>query len=472
MAECNPNATRRVPLEFAEDGSPRFKSVCSPESFKPNPSKRTTPISNMREHPAHLKSSSDATLLRKARYGVLPLLATILSGCGGLPVTNSLPEPQAKVELKIFRDYATAQSQPWKIALLYEPQVLIPGESASFEEVQKGNIIFRSTSTELSSIPVGITLPDSAVQKTGENTFTLSIPRETLDSRPGNYILKEMDISKGGARIIRAKVISPKQSETKRTKDSPHSCVYSQQLKPNPTTPILRAKYHGGILQFEGNEPPNYTSASTDCEILIANPLFTYLPNDKVHGLLAEREIDHILALGTDTHSNDPYYSGIELFQVRLEHLQRAPVWEKTMKQYPYISAWYWKRNGKLIKATYCADKKRHPTATETLLCSGPWGESYFYNGHQFAVSKRKDIGGDDKPNWRFEYSSFIETELLGYYIQYGRGWSKRTELTNADQNNTPPDPNILSQLLSEETFWVHVAQDTNNPRLNHRKSE
>ena len=36
MAECNPNATRRVPLQFDTDGSPRFSSVCSPERFKPN----------------------------------------------------------------------------------------------------------------------------------------------------------------------------------------------------------------------------------------------------------------------------------------------------------------------------------------------------------------------------------------------------------------------------------------------------
>ena len=34
MAECDPNATRRVPLEFDDDGTPMFSSVCSPESVK------------------------------------------------------------------------------------------------------------------------------------------------------------------------------------------------------------------------------------------------------------------------------------------------------------------------------------------------------------------------------------------------------------------------------------------------------
>lgn len=34
MAECDPDATRRVPLEFDDDGIPMFSSVCSPESVK------------------------------------------------------------------------------------------------------------------------------------------------------------------------------------------------------------------------------------------------------------------------------------------------------------------------------------------------------------------------------------------------------------------------------------------------------
>lgn len=34
MAECDPNATRRIPLEFDDDGIPMFNSVCSPETFK------------------------------------------------------------------------------------------------------------------------------------------------------------------------------------------------------------------------------------------------------------------------------------------------------------------------------------------------------------------------------------------------------------------------------------------------------
>lgn len=34
MAECDPNATRRVPLEFDDDGTPMFNSVCSPDNFK------------------------------------------------------------------------------------------------------------------------------------------------------------------------------------------------------------------------------------------------------------------------------------------------------------------------------------------------------------------------------------------------------------------------------------------------------
>ena len=34
MAECLPDATRRVPLEFDDDGTPMFSSVCSPESIK------------------------------------------------------------------------------------------------------------------------------------------------------------------------------------------------------------------------------------------------------------------------------------------------------------------------------------------------------------------------------------------------------------------------------------------------------
>ena len=36
MAKCDTNGTRRVPLEFAKDGNPKFTSVCSPEDFKPN----------------------------------------------------------------------------------------------------------------------------------------------------------------------------------------------------------------------------------------------------------------------------------------------------------------------------------------------------------------------------------------------------------------------------------------------------
>lgn len=34
MTDCDPNATRRIPLEFDEQGNPMFSSVCSPESFK------------------------------------------------------------------------------------------------------------------------------------------------------------------------------------------------------------------------------------------------------------------------------------------------------------------------------------------------------------------------------------------------------------------------------------------------------
>lgn len=34
MSECDPDATRRVPLEFDDEGVPTFESVCSPENFK------------------------------------------------------------------------------------------------------------------------------------------------------------------------------------------------------------------------------------------------------------------------------------------------------------------------------------------------------------------------------------------------------------------------------------------------------
>ena len=403
---------------------------------------------------------------RHVIYGFLLSLVMTQAGCSFLPVTNYLPEPQAKVDIKIFRGYAKVQNQPWQVTLTYEPQVLLDGESAEIREVQKGNRIFHWTSNELLSSPVHIVIPDSAVVKTGEQTFSFAIPRETLNDRPGNYVLHEMEISKGEAKIVRAKVILPERATMKKAQDPTPTCVYDTRLSPpHPASPILRARYHGGMLQFESNDPPSYTSVSKDCETLTVNPLLEYLPWNKGHGLWSAREIDHILA-HRRAPPTDPYYAGVEAYAVPADRVQVSSVWKEIVQAYPYFSAWYWKQNGQLIKASYCAEKHSYPTKPETLLCSGPWGEYYFHNGHQFSVSKRKNVGGTDKPNWRFESSSFIETKPLHYYLQYGPSWSKTAETVDPDANKSRSITNEFAQQLFEEAFWRGVAHDPKSARV------
>ena len=235
MAECDPNAIRRVPLEFNAG----------------------TPVRHTK------KAQLDLVL----HVGILVPLILLLAACGSLPIRNTSPEPQARIELKLFRDYQSIGDKPWSISLTYTPQILIDEVSAEYEEITKGSTyVFTYQSLELRPKSIFIELPNDKVQRVDEDTFYFSIPRETLAGEPGSYILSDIRISKG-EELLRARVIP---LTNHKGTYPPVPCVYgTPQIPPPADSPVLRARYVGGILSFQ---KPYYYPSFTFVDPIV-NPL-------------------------------------------------------------------------------------------------------------------------------------------------------------------------------------------------------
>ena len=205
------------------------------------------------------------------------------------------------------------------------------------------------------------------------------------------------------------------------------------------------------------------TFASADCETVSINPLLEYLPWDKKLGLLSEWHIDGSLRNTRQQRPSD----GIELYRVDPKRIRQSAVWSSFIKQYSEVRAWYSMQNGKLLKAEICADDNGGDRLGDISFCPNARGEYYFHNGRQFSVVKRQNLGESSKPDWRMEYTKFIEGVPVRYWLQQyvGPVWNK-AEMINPARNGVPPDAQTLTQLLQEESFWINIAKDVGNTRI------